>query len=231
MVRANGDPIRVLIVDVDPMASELIGLALRREGWIVSIANDGPSALRMARCDPPDLVIIEVALPGLDGLAVMRGLRANRPTIPVMLLSSLTAPEDRIEGLAQGGDDYVSKPFHVEEVVLRLRSLIKRSGLGVEPGILEVGDLVLNEFSHEATRGGKSVLLTATEYRLLRLLMLNASRIVSKSQLLEEVWGYDFGGSTNVVEIFISYLRKKVDLGHHQPMIRTVRGCGYMLKA
>ncbi|OPX08725.1 response regulator transcription factor [Mycobacterium sp. AT1] len=230
MVRASGEPIHALIVDVDPLATELVSFALRREGWHVSVATDGPGALHMGRSDPPDLVVIEVDLPGLDGLEVMRGLRASRPTIPVMLLSTLTAPESRIEGLAQGCDDYVTKPFHIEEVVLRLRSLIKRSGLGVESGIIEVGDLILNEFSHEATRGGKPVSLTATEYRLLRLLMLNANRIVSKPKLLEEVWGYDFGGNTNIVELFISYLRKKVDSGH-QPMIRTVRGCGYMLKA
>jgi two-component system OmpR family response regulator len=227
--RADGEPIRVLVVDDDQLSAELISLALRREGWSVSSAADGSSAIRQVRQDPPDVVVLEVQLPDSDGLAVMHGLRNYCPLVPVMLMSKQCAVEDRVGGLAQGGDDYVAKPYHIEEVVLRLRALVKRSGIGREPGLVTVGDLILNEYTHEFARGGPSEPLTATEYKILRLLMLNARRVVAKSQILQEVWTRSSGGSVNNVEIYISYLRKKIDLGR-APMIHTVRGCGYLLK-
>jgi two-component system OmpR family response regulator len=229
LIRPDGGPIRVMVVDDDRLSAELISLALRREGWTVSFATDGAAARRVIRQDLPDLVVLEVELPGTDGLAVIHGLREICPSVPVMLMSKRCAVEDRVNGLSQGGDDYVTKPYHIEEVVLRLRALAKRSGIGIEPGLITVGNLVLNEHSHEFARGGGSEPLTATEYKILRLLMLNARRIVSKSQILQEVWGCDFGGSVNNVEIYISYLRKKIDNGR-APMIHTVRGCGYILK-
>ena len=229
LVRADGGPIRVLIVDADQLSAELISLALRRQGWVVSRATDGSAARRMVRHDPPDLVVLEVDLPDSDGLTVMHGLRESCPSLPVMLMSAQCAVEDRVGGLTEGGDDYVTKPYHLEEVVLRLRGLAKRSGIGIEPGLITVGDLVLNEHSHEYSRGGTSEPLTATEYQILRMLVLNARRVVSKSEILREVWGCDFGGSVNNVEIYISYLRKKIDTGR-TPMIHTVRGCGYLLK-
>ncbi|MCW2513585.1 MAG: response regulator with CheY-like receiver domain and winged-helix DNA-binding domain [Mycobacterium sp.] len=233
VVRADGSPIKVLVVDDEPVLAELLTIVLRREGWQVSTAGDGSSAVRSVQREAPDVVVLDLALPDADGLAVMRTLRDSLPNLPVMLLSAKASVEDRIAGLAQGGDDYVTKPFNLEEVVLRLRGLIKRSGVvtDMDRGQIVVGDLVLDIYSHDVTRSGKRIDLTATEFKLLRYLMTNPGRVVAKSQILEEVWKCELGGSPNLVEIFISYLRKKIDSGHHRPMIHTVRGCGYVLRA
>ena len=229
--RADGSPVRVLVVDDEATLSELLSMALRYEGWEVRPAADGGSAVRAAREFRPDAVVLDVMLPDFDGLEVLRRMRAETPEMPVLFLTARDAVEDRIAGLTAGGDDYVTKPFSLEELVARLRGLLRRAGMAAarQGPELVVGDLVLDEDSHEVRRGDELVELTATEFELLRYLMRNPKRVLSKSQILDRVWSYDFGGQSNVVELYISYLRKKIDIGR-RPMIHTVRGAGYVLK-
>jgi two-component system, OmpR family, response regulator len=231
MRRADGNPINVLVVDDEPVLAEMVSMALRYEGWNIATAGDGSSALESARSQRPDVVVLDVMLPDMSGLDVLRKLREENPQLPVLLLTAKDAVEDRIAGLTAGGDDYVTKPFSLEEVVLRLRALLRRTGVTTEDSgaQLVVGDLVLNEDSHEVTRAGESVALTSTEFELLRFMMRNSKRVLSKAQILDRVWSYDFGGRSNIVELYISYLRKKIDNGR-EPMIHTLRGAGYVLK-
>lgn len=227
----DGTPIQVLVVDDEPALSELVSMVLRYEGWCVATASDGATAIRQAVAESPDVVVLDIMLPDMSGLDVLQELHRIRPGLPVLLLTAKDTIEDRIAGLAAGGDDYVTKPFSVEEMILRLRALVKRSGCGVVGGDsqLVVGDLIMDEDSHEVTRGGEIIHLTATEFAVLRVLMLNPRRVLTKAQLLHHVWEYDFDGRSNVVELYISYLRKKVD-AERLPMIHTVRGVGYVLK-
>jgi two-component system, OmpR family, response regulator len=229
--RADGQPVRILVVDDEATLTELLSMALRLEGWEVYTAGDGFSAVRVGRTVSPDAVVLDVMLPDMDGLEVLRRLRANAPQVPVLFLTAKDAVEDRIAGLTAGGDDYVTKPFSLEEVVARLRGLLRRTNALARTGetTLAVGDLTLDEDSHEVRRDGQVISLTATEYELLRFLMRNPRRVLSKAQILDRVWNYDFGGQANVVELYISYLRKKIDAGR-APMIHTLRGAGYVLK-
>jgi two-component system OmpR family response regulator len=227
----DGRPIRVLVVDDEQTLSELVGLALRYEGWEVRTAADGMSAIAAARDFRPDLVVLDVMLPDIDGLEVLRRLRADIERMPVLFLTARDDVSDRIAGLTAGGDDYVTKPFSIEELVLRLRALLRRSHLALttDSATIIVGDLVLDEDSREVRRGDDLIGLTATEFELLRFLMRNPKRVMSKAQILDRVWNYDFGGQANIVELYISYLRKKIDAGR-EPMIHTMRGFGYVLK-
>jgi two-component system OmpR family response regulator len=227
----DGRPIRVLVVDDEQTLSELVGLALRYEGWEVRTAADGMSAIAAARDFRPDLVVLDVMLPDIDGLEVLRRLRADIERMPVLFLTARDDVSDRIAGLTAGGDDYVTKPFSIEELVLRLRALLRRSHLALttDSATIIVGDLVLDEDSREVRRGDDLISLTATEFELLRFLMRNPKRVMSKAQILDRVWNYDFGGQANIVELYISYLRKKIDAGR-EPMIHTMRGFGYVLK-
>jgi two-component system OmpR family response regulator len=229
--RADGSPLRVLVVDDESALAELLSMALRYEGWEVRTAGDGGGAVRAARDFRPDAVVLDVMLPDFDGLEVLRRLRAEQTEVPVLFLTARDAVEDRIAGLTAGGDDYVTKPFSLEEVVARLRGLLRRAGLATARGDaqLTVGDLTMDEDSREVRRAGELVTLTATEFELLRYLMRNPKRVLSKAQILDRVWNYDFGGQANVVELYISYLRKKIDAGR-EPMIHTMRGAGYVLK-
>ncbi|AWL39589.1 MULTISPECIES: response regulator transcription factor [Streptomyces] len=231
MLRPDRNPVRVLIVDDEASLAELLSMALRYEGWEVRSAGDGAGALSTARDFRPDAVILDVMLPDMDGLTVLGRLRRELPDVPVLFLTARDAVEDRIAGLTAGGDDYVTKPFSLEEVVARLRGLIRRSGTATarSESTLVVGDLVLDEDSHDVSRGADSIHLTATEFELLRFLMRNPRRVLSKAQILDRVWNYDFGGQANVVELYISYLRKKIDAGR-SPMIHTRRGAGYLIK-
>jgi two-component system OmpR family response regulator len=221
----------VLVVDDEPTLAELVTMALRYEGWEVRSAGNGMTAVRLARDFRPDVVVLDVMLPDLSGLDVLRRLREHTPNLPVLFLTAKDAVEDRIAGLTAGGDDYVTKPFSLEEVVLRLRALLRRTQVAeaVAGSTLTVGDLTLDEDSREVYRGGTPVDLTATEFELLRFLMRNARKVLSKAQILDRVWHYDFGGQANIVELYISYLRKKIDAGR-EPMIHTLRGAGYVLK-
>ncbi len=229
--RPDGTPVRVLVVDDEPHLAELLSMALRYEGWDVRSAADGRGAVREARAFGPDAVVLDMMLPDFDGLEVLRRVRAEDPAVPVLFLTARDAVEDRVAGLTAGGDDYVTKPFSLEEVVARVRALMRRAA-AVNQGsasTVVVGDLVLDEDSHEVTRAGEAITLTATEFELLRFLMRNPRRVLSKAQILDRVWNYDFGGKANVVELYISYLRKKIDAGR-EPMIHTMRGVGYVLK-
>lgn len=229
--RLDGSPVRVLVVDDEPNLTELLSMALRYEGWEVRTAGTGMAAVRAAREFGPDAVALDMMLPDFDGLEVLRRMRAHHPNIPVLFLTAKDAVEDRVAGLTAGGDDYVTKPFSLEEVVARLRALMRRTAVMAEESssLLTVGDLTLDEDSHEVTRAGQPIQLTATEFELLRYLMRNPKRVLSKAQILDRVWNYDFGGQANVVELYISYLRKKIDVGR-EPMIHTMRGVGYVLK-
>jgi two-component system OmpR family response regulator len=225
--RPDGQPVRVLVVDDEPTLAELVTLAVRYEGWEARSAPDGATAVRAAREFKPDAVVLDIMLPDFDGLEVLRKMRAETPRLPVLFLTAKDAVEDRITGLTVGGDDYVTKPFSVEEVVLRLRALLRRSGVAEADGgaSIVVGDLVLDEDARVVTRAGQEIQLTATEFELLRFLMRNPRRVLSKAQILDRVWNYDFGGQANIVELYISYLRKKIDAGR-EPMIHTLRGAG-----
>ena len=233
LTRADGTPVRVLVVDDEPMLTDLLSMALRMEGWEVRAAGSGAAALAAAREFAPDAMVLDVMMPDLDGLQVLRRLRAAGDDVPVLFLTAKDAVGDRIAGLTAGGDDYVTKPFSLEEVIARLRALLRRAGTthGTEQHpVLRVGDLTLNEDSHEVERGGVPIELTATEFELLRFLMRNPRRVMSRAQILDRVWNYDFGGRSSVVELYISYLRKKIDAGR-EPLLHTVRGAGYMIKA
>ncbi|MFI1937729.1 response regulator transcription factor [Streptomyces purpureus] len=232
LLRPDGSAVRVLVVDDEASLAELLSMALRYEGWEVRSAGDGAGAVRSARDFRPDVVVMDVMLPDMDGPAVLGRLRRELPDVRVLFLTAKDAVEGRIAGLTAGGGDYVTKPFSLEEVVARLRGLIRRTGSATAAragSLLAVGDLTLDEDSHEVTRGGRSIHLTATEFELLRYLMRNPRRVLSKAQILDRVWSYDFGGQANVVELYISYLRRKIDAGR-SPMIHTRRGAGYLIK-
>ena len=231
LTRADGSPLRVLVVDDEVNITELLTMALRYEGWQVEAAHTGRKAVAMAQQQRPDAIVLDIMLPDFDGMEVLRRTRAALPDVPVLFLTARDAVEDRVAGLTAGGDDYVVKPFSLEEVVARLRALMRRTGATSrrEASVLTVGDLSMDEDSREVRRGGEEISLTATEFELLRFLMRNPRRVLSKAQILDRVWNYDFGGQANVVELYISYLRKKIDAGR-EPMIHTMRGAGYVLK-
>ncbi|TYL51829.1 response regulator transcription factor [Nocardioides sp. BGMRC 2183] len=229
--RLDGTPLRALVVDDEINIAELVAMALRYEGWTVETAHTGGEAVARAKAIEPDVIVLDMMLPDFDGMEVLRRTRAAAPTVPVLFLTARDAVEDRVAGLTAGGDDYVTKPFSLEEVVARLRALVRRAGVAAErtDSTLVVGDLTLDEDSHEVFRAGEPINLTATEFELLRFLMRNPRRVLSKAQILDRVWNYDFGGQANVVELYVSYLRKKIDAGR-EPMIHTMRGAGYVLK-
>ena len=232
LVKPDGKPVRALVVDDEPAISELVSMALRYEKFEVRTAASGHAAVAEAKDFNPDIIVLDIMLPDFDGLEVMRRIRADNADVPVLFLTAKDAVADRVVGLTAGGDDYVTKPFSVEELVARIRGIVRRSILASEvredPEIV-VGDLVLNEETYEVFRGDARVELTATEFELLRYLMRNPKRVLSKAQILDRVWSYDFGGRSSIVEIYVSYLRKKIDtLG--PAMIHTVRGVGYVLR-
>jgi len=232
---AAGSGWRVLVVDDEPDLVEVICGAIAYEGWQAKGAENGLDAVRVAESWQPHAVVLDMMLPDLDGTEVLRRIHQDRPETRVLFLTARDAVEDRIAGIAAGGDDYVTKPFSLEEVVIRLRGMLRRAfpstpPAEARPDCLVVGDLVMDERAMEVTRGGTPVDLSPTEFALLRYLMRHPRQVLSKAQILEEVWSYDFGGQAHVVELYISYLRKKLDAGR-TPMIHTVRGAGYVLKA
>lgn len=222
----------MLVVDDEPNILELLSAALRLSGFVVHAADCGAEALAAARRIRPDIVVLDVMLPDTDGFTLARGLRTIQDRLPVLFLTARDAVEDRIAGLTAGGDDYVTKPFSLEEVVLRLRAILRRTNGAETPrddGTFRYADLVLDEDAHEVYRAGKLVQLSPTEFNLLRYLMVNAERVVSKPQILDRVWNYDFGGDGRIVESYISYLRRKID-SVHPALIHTIRGVGYSLR-
>ena len=222
---------RVLLVEDEDTLAQMLTMAFEYEGWAVQTAADGPGGVRAARDFKPDVVVLDVMLPGFDGLEVLARLRAEAIDAPVLYLSARDAVQDRIAGLEAGAQDYVTKPFSLAEVVTRVRGMLRRAGAAAEnqETRLIVGDLMLDESTREVSRGGVDVTLTATEFEVLRFLMQNPRHVLTKGQILEHVWRYDFTGQTNVLELYISYLRRKIEAGR-PPMIHTVRGVGYVLK-
>lgn len=227
----SGAALRALVVEDEPNLADVLARMLIFDGWQAAQAGDGATAVRLAREFRPDVVILDVMLPDISGLDVLRRLRMENPALCVLFLTAKDSIEDRIAGITAGGDDYVTKPFSFQEVSARLRGLVRRAGLARagDDADLAVGDLTLDEDAREVRRANTVIDLTATEFELLRLLMRNPRVVLSKAQILDRVWSYDFGGGGHVVELYISYLRRKIDAGR-PPMIHTVRGIGYVLK-
>ncbi|MFH5824854.1 response regulator transcription factor [Georgenia sp. AZ-5] len=236
----RGTEARLLVVDDEPSIRELLSASLRFAGFDVVMAADGNAALRAAGEQQVDLVVLDVMLPDMDGFTVLRRLRAHGDPIPVLFLTARDDMSDKVQGLTVGGDDYVTKPFSLEEVVARIRAILRRTHVTADDGaVLRYGDLELDEDAHEVRRAGRLVELSPTEFKLLRYLMINAERVVSKAQILDHVWDYDFTGDAAIVESYISYLRRKIDsaasLGLDDgtdlaPLIHTRRGVGYVLR-
>ena len=215
----------------EPYIADLLATGLRFVGFDVRIAASGLEALTLVRDWKPELLVLDVMMPDVDGFEVTRRLRGDGREIPVLFLTARDAVEDKVTGLTIGGDDYVTKPFSLEEVIARIRVLLRRrTSTSVDDGLLRYADIVMDEDAHEVTRSGTAIELTPTEFSLMRYLMLNAGRVVSKAQILDHVWHYDFGGDGAVVESYISYLRRKVDAPYDVALIRTVRGVGYTLR-
>ncbi|XVU30540.1 response regulator transcription factor [Actinoplanes sp. CA-054009] len=224
---------RVLVVDDEPNISALLSATLRLVEFEVRVADSGHKALVAMEEFEPDLVVLDVMLPDLDGFDVARRLRSTGSRVPVLFLTARDAVEDRISGLSAGADDYVTKPFSLEEVVLRIRAILRRSQPDLEApgetGVLRYADLEMNEDAHEVRRAGRLIDLSPTEFNLLKYLLINAGRVVSKAQILDRVWKYDFGGDGRIVESYVYYLRRKIDKTD-PPLIHTVRGVGYALR-
>jgi two-component system OmpR family response regulator len=228
-VQANGDA-RILVVDDEENITYLLGTALRHFGFEVATAASGREALAMGAEFRPELVMLDVMLPDLDGFEVCRRLRDAGLRMPVLFLTARDATEDKVRGLTLGGDDYVTKPFSLEEVVARVRAILRRSGrISLDEPVLSYEDLSMDDDAHQVRRAGELIDLSPTEYKLLRYLLANAGRVLSKAQILDHVWEYDFGGEATVVETYISYLRKKIDR-FDPSLIQTVRGIGYSLR-
>jgi two-component system OmpR family response regulator len=220
---------RVLVVDDEENISFLVGSALRHHGFEVATAADGRAALARAKQFAPDLVVLDVMLPDLDGFDVLKRLRLDGVDVPVLFLTARDATDDKVRGLTIGGDDYVTKPFSLEEVVARIQAILRRDGRTASPSRLMLADLELDDDAHTVRRAGELVDLSPTEYKLLRFLLLNAGRVLSRTQILQHVWEYDFAGNATVVETYVSYLRKKLDTAEPR-LIHTVRGVGYTLR-
>lgn len=231
LYRADGSPIRVLLVDDEVVLTSLVSLALAYEGWTVDIAHDGTTALQKYRDERPDVVVLDIMLPDTDGITLLKQLRDVEQSSPTLFLTARDSVDDRIIGLTAGGDDYMTKPFSLEELVARLRGLLRRSIMTVsdEDSRIVVGDLLLDETSYEVNRGGDPIQLTTTEFELLRYFMRNPRRVLSRAQILDRVWNYDFAGKASIVDLYVSYLRKKID-ADRPSMIHTVRGVGYVLR-
>ena len=223
---------RILVVDDEPSITELVAMALRYEGFEPEVAHNGVEALTKTNSFRPSLIVLDIMLPDIDGFEIARRLRAERSNVPILFLTARDAAQDKVRGLTIGGDDYVTKPFSVEELVARIRAILRRTEGGDQQdgGRLTFADLELDEDTHEVLRGGHPVDLTPTEFKLLHYFMLNPRRVLSKAQIMDRVWAYDFGGRANVVETYVSYLRKKIDTDGLPPLVHTVRGVGYSLR-
>ncbi|MFG3114360.1 response regulator transcription factor [Streptomyces sp. NPDC048197] len=221
---------RVLVVDDDAMILRSLGRGLRLNGFDVALAEDGPTALAQLAKTPPDVIVLDVSLPGISGIEVCRTLRADGDEVPVLMLSALDELADRVAGLQAGADDYLVKPFALKELVLRLQALLRRRP-SAGRDLVQVGDLVLDTAAREVTYGGVAVGLTRREFELLEVLARNAGVVLTRDQLLDRVWGYDFEVRTDAVDTFVSYLRRKTEAGGRPRLVHTVRGVGFVLRA
>ena len=226
----RGQEAHLLVVDDEANIRDLLAAALRFAGFSVATAKNGNEALALTQEENPDLILLDVMMPDMDGFTVTRRLRARGDDMPILFLTARDDPQDTVSGLAAGGDDYVTKPFSLDEVVARIRAILRRTRPVISTRVLSVGPLELDEDSHEVHRAGEPIDLSPTEFTLLRYLMTNAGRVVSKQQILNYVWEYDFAGDTAIVESYISYLRRKIDLPDAQSFIVTKRGVGYLLR-
>jgi two-component system response regulator MprA len=222
---------RILVVDDDAAVREAIDRALRLDGYRTELAADGRAALNAIAVAPPDAVVLDVLMPEIDGLAVCRRLRAAGDRTPVLVLTARDAVSDRVRGLDAGADDYLVKPFALEEMLARLRALLRRARDGEEEGVLRFADLVLDPARHHVHRGGREIELTRTEFALLELFMRNPRRVLTRSVIFDRVWGYDFGPASNSLEVYVGYLRRKTEAGGEGRLLHTVRGVGYVMRA
>jgi len=232
MTAATAPEARLLVVDDEPNIRELLAASLRFAGFEVSTASDGQEALTSARAVKPDLLVLDVMMPGLDGFEVVKRLRQDGSKAPVLFLTARDATEDKVSGLTVGGDDYVTKPFSLDEVIARVRAVLRRTEVAnaaPSSSRLEFADIELDSDTHEAWKAGVPVALSPTEFKLLRYFLLNPGRVLSKAQILDHVWNYDFGGEANVVESYVSYLRRKLDTTEPR-LLHTLRGVGYVLR-
>jgi two-component system OmpR family response regulator len=226
------DPKRILVVDDEPNINDLISTSLKFSGFDVRSAMNGAQALTIAEEFKPHALVLDVMMPGMNGFQVCEKLRKDGLKIGVLFLTAKDSTDDKVTGLTIGGDDYMVKPFSLEELIARVRAILRRTGeieIDIDDELIRFADLELNEATHEVSRGGKLIELSPTEFTLLRYLLINADRVVSKSQILDHVWQYDFRGDAGIVETYISYLRKKIDTYEPQ-LIHTVRGVGYRLR-
>jgi two-component system OmpR family response regulator len=229
-VSAHAEQVRVLVVDDEPNIVDVIAMALRHHRFEVETAATGRDALELTRRHPAHVIVLDVMLPDMEGFEVAQRLASEHASVPILFLSARDSTADRVHGLTTGGDDYVTKPFSLEELIARVHNLVRRTRtLEQSSGTLRFADLELDEDTFEVSRGGRPIELTVTEFRLLRYLMVNPRRVLTRAQLLDHVWSYDFGGDARVLETYVSYLRKKVD-ADAQPLLHTVRGVGYVLR-
>jgi two-component system response regulator MprA len=220
---------RVLVVDDEPPVRDALERALSLEGYKVDLAEDGAQALKKVATDEPDLIVLDVLMPGVDGLETCRRLRAGGHGLPVLMLTARDAVSDRVDGLDAGADDYLVKPFALEELLARLRALMRRSS-PEEADVLRFSDLVLDLGAYEARRGNRVIDLTRTEFLLLELFMRNPKQVLTRSIIFDRVWGYDFGPTSNSLEVYVGYLRRKTEAGGEPRLIHTMRGVGYVLR-
>lgn len=219
---------RILIIEDDEAILTFLRRGLAYDGYQVDTATDGQTGLTLARDNPPDLVVLDWMLPGLDGLEVCRRLRAGGP-MPVLMLTAREAVSDRVQGLDAGADDYMVKPFNLDELLARIRALLRRTQPS-RPKIFEFEDLTLDTGTRQASRGSRTIELTAKEYELLELFMRHPRQVLTREMIYDDVWGYDFGGESNIIEVYVRYLRQKMELGEEARLIHTVRGMGYVLR-
>ena len=220
---------RILVVDDDPGVTRVLKRGLSYEGFVVDVAGNGGEGLALVRDGAPDLVILDIMMPGMDGIEVLRRLRSADPALPVLMLTAKDAPADQVQGLDTGADDYVVKPFTFDVLLARVRALLRRQE-AERPAVLRFADLSLDTGTHRARRGGRDIDLTNTEYDLLRQFLLNSQRVLSKDLLMDRVWGYDFGGNPNVLEVYVKQLRQKLEAEGERRLIHTLRGAGYVLR-
>ena len=229
-MRYTFSSMRILIVEDEPKVASFIRRALEEESYAVDVCPDGQQGRDLACAVNYDLIILDLMLPTLPGLEVLKSIRAEKVKTPILILTARSEVDQRVKGLDAGADDYLTKPFAIEELLARARALLRRAS-GETSGILQIDDLILNPITHEVTRGGRRIELTSKEYALLEYMMRNAGRVLTRPMISEHVWDLDFDTFTNVIDVYISYLRNKIDKGHARNLIHTVRGSGYTLKA
>ncbi len=222
-------PEHILVIEDDPQISDLLRRGLIYEGYSVAVAGDGPAGLVAARDRPPDLVLLDLMLPGIDGLTVCQRLRVASD-VPILILTARDAVPDRVKGLDAGADDYVVKPFNFDELLARIRALLRRRQPQAEQDVLRFADLTLNPDTHEVHRGGRRIDLTAREFEMLQLFMEHPRQVLTRDTLYDRIWGYDFGGESNIIEVYVRYLRSKLEDGGAPRLLQTVRGVGYALR-